>query len=164
MKRLNKKGIASSFDIAGKVGYYILTLMIVSVLFLFVAVILQGTELHFYKNNHGTSAISIEEKVFSHLAFTDPITHQTYAKTVDVATFLATTDPELDSIMGITDQYDPKGVRVELFNDKWSAIGNPIQTSNYVHDRQDITSSYPVLIQQGKERIVGKIQFHIIKP
>jgi len=150
---MNKKGIADPFDISGRIGYYILVIMIMSVLFLFIAVFSRGVELKYYRSNFGVGAVNMEERALRFIEYTDPVTNFQYSKVIDLNKMMQSSDSSFSDFVGITDSREDKGLRVVLGNRANEEITS-IKTINFIDGQEDFTNTYPVLyIDDGEFRI-----------
>jgi hypothetical protein len=118
--KLNKKGFVDPFQIASRMGYYILALMVISVLFLFFAVLIQGSQKTYYKNTFGTEAITLEEQFFTTVALQDSITSWKYQKVIDIAKVREYLQDDvgklkLNHALGIYERNQPNALAFEIF-------------------------------------------------
>lgn len=131
------KGLADPFDLAANLGYYVLVLLITSVLFLFIAVIMNGNSVEYYKSNYGMDALNLQEQVFDCLAYIDPVTDVSYSRVIDAS---KVTNTALDSCLGIISERDYRGVKINIFADNKTTEMVFAQSSNY--------APYPEIVQE----------------
>ena len=167
MKQLfHKKGLVNPFDIASRFGYYMIVLMIISVLFLFFAVLIRGSQVEFYKNSFGTDIIGFEDRFFQHISYKDPVTQRTYLKVIDVnlmRNILAGAEDknsyymDFHDALGIYSPDDRRALQVEFFVSEESDTFILFQTMNFQSRSASFKKMYPVVFKQGSILIPGFI-------
>lgn len=165
----DKKGFLDPFDISGRLGYYVLTILMISVLFMFLAILLQGSTVKYYKSNYGTAAINLEERAFNLIEFVDPITNQKYTKVIDSDKLNSlqqngVCSSLIDKEFGVDSIYDRKGVKIEFINSNEKSIINK-STCNYINGRADMQKNFPVLYtEDGSTFKLGEVRIYLWKP
>lgn len=148
----SKKGFANPFDISSRIGYYVLGMMLISIIFLFSVVLIRGTDITFYKSNYGSAVINLEEKVFNLIEYEDCLTNNKYSKIIDLEKFNQYKSETLfDSKIGVENEFSRKGVKASLysFNSTDSLIlRNEISTSNYAQRETNIEKVFPVFVKK----------------
>lgn len=161
----SKKGmIDSPMVTAEKTSYYVITILIVSIMFLFLTILLRGTEIKFYKSNYGTNTINIEDNVLKNLYYQDPITLSIYTKVIDINKFITI---DLDKTLGVTSPRDNRGIKLELYDENNNPFPkSPIKTSNFIEKKEDFIRSMPVLIKTNNEDkyVSGKLVISFWRP
>lgn len=161
----SKKAQADSFDFGSHLGYYVMVIMLVVILFSFLMILANGISVKFYKSNYGASAMNLEERVFSCLNYKDPISDITYSKVLDIDKIISfNEDPELfDSCLGIDDSNSYGGTSITITYDENNEERDfSIKTKNYV-DRPDIEKEYPVLLKDDDIIKAGSISLKFWK-
>jgi hypothetical protein len=145
------------YDIGHKLGYYILAIFLISALFLFLAIFIGGIKTQYYKSDYGVNIINMEERVFGCISYVDPITTNQKQRVIDLNKF---EQANLDNCVGTNDDSRDSGVLISLTID-----GEKItdEKSNNAFLKADIEKEFPVLIYDGEEMKVGKLQISFWK-
>lgn len=159
---MNKKAIVNPFDIASRFGYYILALMIISVLFLFFAVLIQGSQTTYYKNSFGTEVISLEDLLFKEISYRDYHTDQLYSKVLDAETLRYYRTPEgataLNQLLGIYSDTAPNAIKYDIYYKTSTAPLNLGFESRNFPNEPDFVKIFPVLIKDTTSETIGYIE------
>ena len=128
---MNKKAQEGSFDIGRDLGYLVITIIILTALFFFIAIFAKGIETNYYSSDYGVEVLNTEERFFNCVAYEDEVTGVKYSKIVDVKK-LQTLNP----CMGISDERQRKGVKAVLVDLNGTELSSG-ETLNYI-DRPEL--------------------------
>lgn len=139
---MSKKSQVDPFQIGERLGYYVLTIIMLTILFFFFAVLARGIENKYYKSDYGVNAMNVEERFFDCVSYEDAITGLEYSRVI----VMNKVEDEiyLSNCMGIVENANYNGIKAEIYdlNNNLLATG---KTNNYV-DRPDLEKIYPVTI------------------
>ena len=166
---MNKKAFLDPFDIAGRLGYYVISILIIIIIFMFLVILITGTTVKYYKSNYGSSVVNLEDRAFNLIEYVDNVTNQKYTKVIDPSRFIylqssELCDSKLDSEFGVKNYGDLKGIKIELLKSNSRTVITSTKTCNFVDGRFDFEKNFPVLYLVNGGFKVGIVRLYLWAP